>query len=178
MKTWRPACSRSIGVPVMLLAFALAGCSTATAPESPPAPKEVAPPPKARPAPEPAREAPAPAKAPAPKAPAPGKAELELQQGIKSYEDGEYKGASKQLQGALDLGLDSKRDQAKAHKYLAFMVCVTGRERACRDEFNKALDADPNFQLEPSEASHPVWGPALKRVRAERAARAKASKQP
>ena len=178
MSTGRTACSRRLGAPLILVALALAGCSTATAPESAPPPKEVAPPAKSRPAPEPVREAPAPPKAPPAKVVAPGKGELELQQGVKSYEDGEYKTASRQLQSALDLGLESKRDQAKAHKYLAFIVCVTGREKACRDEFNKALDADPNFQLDPSEASHPVWGPALKRVKAQRAAKAKAAKQP
>ena len=94
--------------------------------------------------------------------------------GVKSYEDGEYKTAAKQLQMALDLGLEAKRDQAKAHKYLAFINCVTGREKSCRGEFNKALDADPKFALEPAEAGHPVWGPVLRSVKAERAAKAKA----
>ena len=95
--------------------------------------------------------------------------EQELEKGIKSYEDGEYKVASKRVQGALDLGLEAKRDQARAHKYLAFIVCVSGREKSCRDEFQKALDADPKFDLEPAEAGHPIWGPALRSVKAERA---------
>src|SRR5262249_40708819 len=108
-----------------------------------------------------------------PKAAAPSKGEQELQRGIKSYEEGDYKAAAKQLQAALDLGLDAKRDQAKVHKYLAFIVCVTGHEKSCRDEFGKALDADPNFDPEPAEAGHPIWGPVLRSVKAERAANPK-----
>jgi hypothetical protein len=103
----------------------------------------------------------------------PSKSEQELERGLASYEDGEYKASARQLQLALDLGLDAKRDQAKAHKYLAFISCVTGREKKCRDEFNKALDADPKFDLEPAEAGHPIWGPVLRGVKAERAAKAK-----
>ena len=104
---------------------------------------------------------------------APSKSEQELERGVKSFEDGEYKASAKQLQLALDLGLDAKRDQSRAHKYLAFINCVTGRERKCRDEFNKALDADPKFDLEPAEAGHPIWGPVLRGIKAERTAKAR-----
>ena len=112
--------------------------------------------------------------APPPRVSTSSKGEPDLNKGIRSYEDGEYKTSAKQLQAALDLGLDAKRDQAKAHKYLAFINCVSGREKSCRDEFRKALDADPKFDLEPAEAGHPVWGPVLRSVKAERAAKAKA----
>jgi Tfp pilus assembly protein PilF len=109
--------------------------------------------------------------------PAPSTAEQLLAQGIQSYDDGERKLAAKQLQRALDLGLDSKRDQAKAHKYLAFIVCITAREKQCRDQFRKALDADPAFELEPAEAGNPVWSAALKSAKVERAkAKAKQAK--
>jgi hypothetical protein len=167
----RPTWIVSRALPSALaIAVLIAGCAAPIVPEPAP-PKETAAP-RSR-APEPAKEPAAPPKASPPKAPALSKGEQELQRGIKSYEDAEYKTAAKQLQAALDAGLDSKRDQAKAHKYLAFMVCVTGKEKPCRDEFNKALDADPNFQLEPAEAGHPIWGPTLKSVKAERAAKAK-----
>lgn len=112
-------------------------------------------------------------KAPPARASTRSASEQALEKGIKSYENGEYKVAAKQLQVALDLGLGTKRDQASAHKYLAFIVCVSGREKSCRDEFQKALDADPKFELEPAEAGHPIWGPALRSVKAERAVRTK-----
>jgi Tfp pilus assembly protein PilF len=122
--------------------------------------------PEARPAPQVPQ--PAPRSAPA-AVPSPSKAQQQLVQGIQSYDDGERKLAAKQIQAALDLGLEAKRDQAKAHKYLAFIVCVTGREKVCREQFRKALDADPAFDLEPAEAGNPVWSAALRSVKAERA---------
>ncbi|HTP99025.1 MAG TPA: TssQ family T6SS-associated lipoprotein [Casimicrobiaceae bacterium] len=94
-------------------------------------------------------------------------AQSELDAGVTSYEDGDYKAAAKQLQSALDMGLADPADRARAHKYLAFIVCVTGREKACRDEFKKAFEADPNFALAPAEAGHPVWSQVVKSVKAE-----------
>jgi len=156
-------------VPRFLAASVALLCVACAAPEPQPPPIEASKPAvhAERPAP-PSPPQTAPKSAPSP-APSPGKAQQQLAQGIQSYDDGERKVAAKQIQTALDLGLDSKRDQAKAHKYLAFIVCVTGRERACRDQFRKALDADPAFELEPAEAGNPVWSAALRSVKAERA---------
>jgi Flp pilus assembly protein TadD len=88
--------------------------------------------------------------------------EQELEKGIKSYEDGQYKVATKEMQSALDLGLAARSDQAKAHRYLAFINCVSGRPNGCRDEFRKAFAADPNFDLTPAEAG---WGPVFRSVK-------------
>jgi Tfp pilus assembly protein PilF len=101
------------------------------------------------------------------------KGEHELQKGTKSYEEGAYKTAAKQFQAALDLGLDARSDQANAHKYLAFIACASGREKVCRDEFRKALDADPTFELEPAEAGHPIWAPIFRRAKADAVAKEK-----
>lgn len=98
----------------------------------------------------------------------PRKAEQELSSGIRSYEEGNYKAAAKSLQGALDSGLTFDSDAVRAHKYLAFIHCLSNREKPCRDEFRKALELDSKFELEPAEAGHPVWGPAFRAVKAER----------
>src|SRR5579863_963209 len=95
---------------------------------------------------------------------APNKAEQNLTAGIKLYEDGTYADAAKSLQAALDGGLD-KVDQVKAHKYLAFIDCVSDHEKLCRDEFAKALAIDPGFTLKPAEAGHPIWGPVFVSVK-------------
>jgi hypothetical protein len=155
-----------------LLALACVGCAGPVTKEPAEPPKEVTPS-KANRELETAKEPVTPPKPQPSQALTQSMGEQALEWGVKSYEDGEYKTAAKQLQMALDLGLDAKRDQAKAHKYLAFINCVTGREKSCRDEFNKALDADPKFALEPAEAGHPVWGRVLRSVKAERAAKAK-----
>lgn len=154
---------------LMLLALACASCTTTPVSEPVTPPKDA----NASMSRQDAERAKEPAVPPAPSVAA-SKGGQELDKGIRSYEDGEYKTAAKQLQAALDLGLDAPRDQAKAHKYLAFIACVSGRKKACRDEFGKALDADPKFDLEPAEAGHPIWGPVWRSVKTERAAKAKA----
>jgi len=87
-----------------------------------------------------------------------------LAQGIKNYEEGEYKSAAAYLQNALKAGLPRKTDSAKAHKYLAFITCSSGNQRECRNEFRKAFADEPGFALDAAEAGHPVWGPVYERV--------------
>lgn len=91
----------------------------------------------------------------------------DLSEGIKSYEDGDYKNAAASLQKAQNPAASSKSDQVTAHKYLAFINCVTGREDQCRTEFRKALTIDPSFDLKKSEAGHPVWGPVFRGEKAK-----------
>lgn len=95
------------------------------------------------------------------------KADRELSAGIRNYEDGNYKTAAKNLQTALDLGLTFKSDAVQAHKYLAFIYCLSERQKQCRDEFKKTLEKDNNFDLKPAEAGHPIWGPIFRAVKAE-----------
>jgi hypothetical protein len=99
----------------------------------------------------------------------PRKAEQELAAGIGAYEDGDYKAAPRLLQSALDAGLMSTPDKVAAHKYLAFMHCAQRRDKLCREEFRKALELDPKFELDPAEDGHPVWGPVFKSTKAEMA---------
>ena len=93
------------------------------------------------------------------------KGESDLAAGIRSYEDGNYNVATRQLQSALKAGLNSF-GQIKAHKYLAFINCASGRESRCREEFQKVLHIAPDFELEPAEAGHPTWGPVFRSVKA------------
>lgn len=93
------------------------------------------------------------------------KGEQSLNAGIEEYNAGNYSSAAKSLQSALDQGLGTK-DQVKARKYLAFTYCVSGKERQCRDEFRKALEIDPSFELAATEAGHPIWGPAFRSAKA------------
>ena len=95
------------------------------------------------------------------------KGEADLASGIKQYEDGSYTEAARLLQSSLDQGL-GKNDQVRAHKYLAFIHCVSGRERRCRDEFRAALKIDPAFELAANEAGHPIWGPAFRSVKSQK----------
>ena len=90
-----------------------------------------------------------------------------LSAGLKLYEAGEYEESAKNLQGAIELGVPDKQ-RVDAHKYLAFIHCASNRERQCRDEFRKALTMDPNLELSPAEAGHPVWGPIFRSLKGKK----------
>jgi Tfp pilus assembly protein PilF len=89
------------------------------------------------------------------------KAHVRMVEGLRQFDAGDHAAAAKTLAAALEMGLDAK-DRATAHKHLAFIHCTAGRERQCRDEFRKALAADPGMRLDAAEAGHPVWGPIFR----------------
>ena len=91
-------------------------------------------------------------------------AERSLFDGIRAYDDGNYGQAEGALRKALGQGLRSGRDQATAHKLLAFITCTSDRVIECENAFRAARAADPSFTLNRSEAGHPVWGPVYKRA--------------
>jgi tetratricopeptide (TPR) repeat protein len=99
----------------------------------------------------------------------------QLAQGIKQYNDGEFDNAVKTLTSALEHGLLSKVDASRARKYLAFSHCVSGRDAACRSEFRKAFEINPEFALTPAEDGHPSWGPVYRSVRTQLIAEREAS---
>ncbi|MBU0593918.1 MAG: TssQ family T6SS-associated lipoprotein [Gammaproteobacteria bacterium] len=101
------------------------------------------------------------------------KAEQELNLGIRSYEDGQYKTAAGHLQNALGDGSLSVGDQITAHKFLAFIYCVSGEKLACRGAFKKVLALNSRFELSASEVGHPIWGPVFREVQAEAAGKKK-----
>ena len=90
-----------------------------------------------------------------------------LNHGVLSYEEGNYQASITALQGVLEAGLSAKPEKVKAYKYLAFIQCVSGREAMCRDYFKKALEIDPNFNLDTAEAGHPIWGPVFRSVKSK-----------
>ena len=92
--------------------------------------------------------------------------EKRLLTGIRQYEDGDLKQAQESLQAALAGGLSYDVDKVAAHKYLAFILGASGRERECREQFAAALALDPKLELTRAEAGHPAWGPVFKSVKA------------
>lgn len=91
-------------------------------------------------------------------------AERSLLDGIRAYDDGQYPAAETALRRALQQGLQSARDQATAHKLLAFITCTSDRTDECEASFRAARAADPAFALSRAEAGHPVWGPVYRRL--------------
>lgn len=158
---------RPLWLVLLALALACASCSSPMVQDTGKPARDATP--STRPGPERAKEPRA-----TPKAAASSKGEQELERAVKSYEEGAYKNAARQFQAALDFGLDAKADQATAHKYLAFITCVSGREKLCRDEFRRALDADASFELGPAEVGHPIWGAVFRSVKSDAAVKSKA----
>lgn len=96
-----------------------------------------------------------------------------LSQALDVYADGRYDeaiAALTPLSTAPELPLAS---QVKAYKFIAFSHCAVGRLRQCRQNFESALQQDPNFQLSDVERGHPVWGKEFNAARAAVAARGK-----
>lgn len=81
-----------------------------------------------------------------------------LNNGIRYFEDGNYSEAMKTLQDVVDNADSNNETKVISYKYLAFIHCISDREKMCRESFKKALDINPNFALTPAEAGHPVWG--------------------
>ncbi|MDH3320576.1 MAG: TssQ family T6SS-associated lipoprotein [Betaproteobacteria bacterium] len=90
-----------------------------------------------------------------------------LATGIGEYEAGNYPAAAESLHSALFEGLASD-DRVKAHKYLAFINCVSNRPSACLVEFRRALAINPNLELSAAEAGHPIWGPVFRAIKSAR----------
>jgi len=89
------------------------------------------------------------------------RSQVTLVEGLRKFDAGEQEAAAKTLAAAIKMGLGAE-DLALAHRHLAFIHCSAGREAQCREEFRKALAADPGMQLEAAEAGHPIWGPIFR----------------
>lgn len=83
-----------------------------------------------------------------------------LLDGIRQYDNGNFKGAIAALDGP-DLQAAPDAMRVEALKYTAFSHCVMNEEAPCRQAFDQALNIDPDFALRPSERDHPMWGPVF-----------------
>ena len=113
---------------------------------------------------------PAPSPAPAPVAPvAPavdvGASERALMAASESYDRGEFASATRQLAPMVNDGSLDPAQLLRALKVLAFSQCSTNAVTACRQTFERALKADPNFDLATAERGHPIWGAQFTRAR-------------
>jgi Tfp pilus assembly protein PilF len=90
-----------------------------------------------------------------------------LNMGVQNYEEGNYIASVEALNDVLQTKLADTDDKVTAYKYLAFIHCVSGRERMCYEAFRNALQLNPKFELTPAEAGHPVWGPVFRSAKAK-----------
>jgi Tfp pilus assembly protein PilF len=90
-----------------------------------------------------------------------------LNKGVENYEEGNYIASMQALNNVLQTKLADRDDKVSAYKYLAFIHCVSGREKMCFDAFRNALAINPNFELTPAEAGHPIWGPVFRSAKSK-----------
>lgn len=155
-KTIRP-------IHVALLALLISACAT-------PPPASVNYPASAPKRPVAVTPPPAPATVPvqvAPSAPAvdTGASERALVAAIESYDRGEFASATRQLTPMVNDGSLDPAQLLRALKVLAFSQCSTNALTACRQTFERALKADPSFDLATAEHGHPIWGTQFTRAR-------------
>ncbi|MBC7710585.1 MAG: TssQ family T6SS-associated lipoprotein [Rhizobacter sp.] len=151
-----------------LLALLVSACATpppASVNYPAPAPQPpvvMTPPPAPTPAASPIAAAPVVAAAPAADVAAGDRA---LAAATESYDRGEFASATRQLTALVNDGSLSPAQLLRALKVLAFAQCSTNAVTACRQTFERALKADPTFDLANAERGHPVWGAQFTRAR-------------
>ena len=89
----------------------------------------------------------------------------ELKEGIDAYNAGDYNGSLKTLLDSKTIWIADNDIQLEALRYSAFDYCVTYRANLCKQQFEKALMLDPNFDLRMGEKGHPLWGPAFDKAK-------------
>lgn len=147
-----------------LLAVFVAGCATPPPPVSYPPPAPRPPPPAPVVIAAPVAPAPPPV---APAAPAVDTSANErmLVAATDAYDRGEFASAVRQLTPLVSDGSLDSAQLLRALKTLAFSQCSTNAITACRQSFERALKADPSFDLLPAERGHPVWGAQFARAK-------------
>ena len=91
--------------------------------------------------------------------------QIQLKEGIRLFDQGEFYSAIGKLRGLPNIQSASVDTQITAIKYLAFSYCVTKRQTMCQQQFETAFRLNPNFELAPAERGHPIWKIYYERAR-------------
>lgn len=89
----------------------------------------------------------------------------DLKDGKDLYDAGDFPGSLKKLLDSKNIWITDADIQIEALKYTAFNYCVTNRATLCRQQFERALKMNPDFDLLPGEKGHPLWGPVFEKAK-------------
>lgn len=92
-------------------------------------------------------------------------AQTRYQQGLAKYRASRFDAALADLDAAIAGKQLSPADTVNARKHMAFILCSSGRELPCREQFQAILKEEPAFNLAPNEAGHPHWGPVWRSLK-------------
>lgn len=85
--------------------------------------------------------------------------EQKIEIGVKAYEAGNYVTASNAFESVLSTTSASRAQKVRAYKYMAFISCISSKEKSCRENFHNIFEINPDFNLSAAEVGHPTWGP-------------------
>ncbi|MBL7996812.1 hypothetical protein JNM05_15705 [bacterium] len=91
-----------------------------------------------------------------------------LKNGLEAYKVRDYDKAKSSLLKATQQKL-STNDLVSAHKHLAFIYSLQGKEDDAYKEFSNAFKLDKKFKLDKSETGHPAWTPSFQWAQKESA---------
>lgn len=80
------------------------------------------------------------------------------------YLAGDYGGVIRTVATSDTLAKGPDDTRVEALKLQAYSYCLTQYTQLCEDGFVRILRIEPSFQLPPTEAGHPMWGPVFKRA--------------
>ncbi|MEW6025021.1 MAG: TssQ family T6SS-associated lipoprotein [Pseudomonadota bacterium] len=92
------------------------------------------------------------------------KAATTMIEGMQLYDNGNYKDAIEKF-SAPEIDAAPDPLHVEALKYAAFSYCLIENYRRCRLAFEQAFSIDAGFNLLPSEAGHPMWGPVFEEAK-------------
>lgn len=92
----------------------------------------------------------------------------ELESVKSAYAAGRYGEVIRDVARSNTLATAPTPVRVEALKLQAFSYCMNDYAQLCQDSFERILQMDPSFELSPSEAGHPQWGPVYARARAAR----------
>ena len=91
-----------------------------------------------------------------------------LNKAVVNFEEGNYIASMAAFNEVLQAKNADADDKVISYKYMAFIHCVSGREKQCYDSFKNALTLKQSFELTTAEAGHPVWGPVFRSAKGKR----------
>ncbi len=89
----------------------------------------------------------------------------DLKESIDAYNAGDYNGSLKTILDSKTIWITDNDIQLEALRYSAFDYCLTNRANQCKQQFEKALRLDPEFDLRRGEKGHPLWEPAFDKAK-------------
>jgi hypothetical protein len=84
----------------------------------------------------------------------------------RDYDAGEYATVARTVGLSVTLQTAAPAINKEALKLQAFSYCLLKDTQRCRRSFDRLLQIYPDFELEPAESQHPMWGPIFQQAQA------------